>query len=112
MQKWKKVVSYSVFIFLIAYVPWNAIAQSEGITASTNSLTYKPGEKVTITGTVKNVISGDPVTILIRSPIQNVYAVGQVEIHSNIFVHDFVISESSKPGAYTIETSLPDYNSH
>jgi len=108
MKKWKKVVSYSVFIFLIAYVPWNAIAQSEGITASTNSLTYKPGEKVTITGTVKNVISGDPVTILIRSPIQNVYAVGQVEIHNNIFVHDFVISESSKPGTYTIDIKHGD----
>ena len=108
MKKWKKVVSYSVFMFLIAYVPVNAIAQSEGITASINSLTYKPGEKVTITGTVKNVISGNPVTILVRSPIQNVYAVGQVDIDNNVFVHDFVISESSKPGTYTIDIKHGD----
>jgi len=107
MQKWKKVVSFSVFLILI-YVPWNAIAQSEGITVSINSLTYKPGEKVTITGTVKNVVSGNPVTILVHSPIQNVYAVGQVEIHNNIFVHDFVISESSKPGTYTIDIKHGD----
>lgn len=107
MQKWKKVASFSVFLILI-YIPWNTTAQSEGITASTNSLTYQPGEKVTITGIVKNVISGNPVTILIRSPIQNVYAVGQVEINNNVFVHDFVISESSKPGIYTIDIKHGD----
>lgn len=95
-------------MILIIFVPWNASAQSEGITASTNSLTYKLGEKVTITGTVKNVISGNPVTILVRSPIQNVYAVGQVEINNNVFVHEFVISESSKPGIYTIDIKHGD----
>jgi len=110
MQKWKKIVIYTLFVFLITCVSENAIAQSssDGITASTNSLSYKPGEKVTITGTVKNVISGNPVTILIRSPVQNVYAVGQVEIHNNIFVHDFVISNNSKPGTYTIDIKHGD----
>ena len=104
MQKWKKMLIYSVFVVLIIYVPKNTIAQSSSdeITASTNSVSYKPGEKVTITGTIKNVISGNPVTILIRNPIQNVYAVGQVEIHNNVFVHDFVISDNSKPGIYTV----------
>ena len=73
MQKWKKIAAYAVFSFLITYFPENVVAQSssDGITASTNSLSYKLGEKVTITGTVKNVISGNPVTILVRSPIQN-----------------------------------------
>ncbi|MGI0010988.1 MAG: PEFG-CTERM sorting domain-containing protein [Nitrosopumilaceae archaeon] len=105
MQKWKKILIYSVFVFLIMYVPENTIAQlsSDEITASTNSLSYKPGEKVAITGTIKNVISGNPVTILIRNPIQNVYAVGQVKIHNNVFVHDFLISDNSKPGTYTVD---------
>lgn len=105
MQKWKKISIYLALVFLIMYIPENTIAQSSSdeITASTNSLSYKPGEKVTITGTIKNVISGNPVTILIRNSIQNVYAVGQVEIHSNIFVHDFVISDNSKPGTYTVD---------
>ena len=105
MPKCKKILICSVFLFFITYAPISTIAQSpsDGITASTNSLSYKPGEKVTITGTVKNVISGNPVTILIRNPIQNVYAVGQVEIHNNVFVHDFVISDSSKPGTYTVD---------
>jgi len=105
MQKWEKILIYSVFLFLIMYVPKNTIAQSssDGITASTNSLSYKPGDKVTITGTVKDVISGNPVTILIRNPIQNVYAVGQVEIRNNVFVHEFVLNDNSKPGTYTID---------
>lgn len=105
MQKWERVLIYSTFVFLIMYIPENTIAQlsSDEITVSTNSLSYKPGEKVTITGTIKNVISGNPVTILIRNPIQNVYAVGQVEVHNNIFVHDFVISDNSKPGTYTVD---------
>ena len=87
------------------YAPGNIVAQSSsnGITASTNSLSYKPGDKVTITGTVKNMIFGNPVTILVRNPIQNVYEVGQVEVHNNVFVHDFVISDNSKPGIYTID---------
>jgi hypothetical protein len=108
MKKWKKVAIYSVFMFLITALPENAIAQSGGITASINSLTYKPGEKVTITGTVNNVVSGNPVTILIRSPIQNVYAVGQVEVNNNVFVYDFVIGASSKPGTYTIDIKHGD----
>ena len=105
MQKWEKILIYSIFLILITYVPKNVIAQSssDGITASTNSLSYKPGDKVTITGTIKEVISGNPVTILIRNPIQNVYAVGQVDIHNNVFVYDFVISNNSKPGIYTAD---------
>src|SRR5574342_232848 len=104
MQKWEKILIYSIFVFLIAYIPTTTIAQSSGgIIASTDSLSYKPGDKVTITGTVQNVISGNPVTILVRSPIQNVYAVGQVEIHDRVFVYDFVINDNSKPGIYTVD---------
>ena len=110
MQKWKKIIIFTLFAFLITCVSENAIAQSssDGISASTNSLSYRPGETVTITGTVKNVIDGNPVTILVRSPVQNVYAVGQVEINNNIFVHDFVISDNSKPGTYTIDIKHGD----
>jgi predicted secreted protein with PEFG-CTERM motif len=110
MQKWEKLLIYSVFLFLIMSIPVNTIAQSlsDGITASTNSLSYKPGEKVTITGTVKGITSNNPVTILVRNPIQNVYAVGQVDIHDNVFVHEFVLNENSKPGTYTADIKYGD----
>ena len=103
MQSWSKTLILSVFLVLITYTP-TTIAQvdSDGITASINKSTYKTGEKVTITGTVKDGNFGTPVTILIRNPIQNVYDVGQVDLQNDIFVHSFVISDNSKPGIYTV----------
>ena len=105
MQKWAKILITSVFLILIMYIPLSVGAQttSNGITASTNKATYKAGEKVVISGTVEKVVKGSPVTILIRNPIQNVYNVGQVDLLNNVFIHDLVISDNSKPGVYTIE---------
>jgi len=100
-----KVLTASVFLILIAYIPISASAQttSNGITATTNKLTYKSGEKVIITGTVEKIVDGTPVTILIRNPIQNVYNVGQVDLLGNVFIHELVINDASKPGIYTVE---------
>ncbi len=100
-----KVLTASVFLILIAYIPISASAQttSNGITATTNKLTYKSGEKVIINGTVEKIVDGTPVTILIRNPIQNVYNVGQVDLSGNVFIHELVINDASKPGIYTVE---------
>lgn len=100
-----KILVSIIFLVLIIHIPFNVSAQSSsnGITASTNKVTYKPQEKVTITGTVNNINDGIPLTILIRNPIQNVYNVGQIELHNNIFVHEFVISNNAKPGKYVVE---------
>ena len=94
-----------VFLILIVHIPISASAQttSNGVTATTNKLTYKSGEKVVINGTVEKIVEGAPVTILIRNPIQNVYNVGQVDLLGNVFIHDLVISDASKPGIYTVE---------
>lgn len=101
MQKLSKVLIIAVF--LILYIPVNSIAQTDsGISASTNKESYKPSERVTITGTD----SGNeaiPVTILVRNPIQNVYNVGQVSLQNGVFVHDFVLNDNSKPGIYTVD---------
>ena len=92
------------FLTLIVLIPLIGNAQtSGGITASTNKSEYQPGDKVIITGTVQKIAETQPVTILIRNPIHNVYEVGQVDLQNNIFVHDFVISNNSKPGEYTIQ---------
>ena len=81
---------------------------SGGITASTNKSEYQPGDKVIITGKVQKIEEDQPVTILIRNPIHNVYDVGQVDLQNDIFVHDFVISNNSKPGDYTIQIKYAD----
>ncbi len=94
----------SAFIILIAHIPsLNAQESSNGITASTNKPAYKVGEKVIITGTVGNIAEGRQVTILIRNPVQNVYNVGQITLQNNIFIHDFLINNDSKPGTYTVD---------
>ena len=105
IERWHGLLTVSVFLILIVYIPISANAQttSNGITATTNKLTYKSGEKVIINGTVEKTVEGTPVTILIRNPIQNVYNVGQVDLLGNVFIHELVISDTSKPGIYTVE---------
>ncbi len=103
-QRWSKVSLALMLLILIVHVPISANAQTtNGITATTNKLTYKSGEKVIINGTVEKIIEGTPVTILIRNPIQNVYNAGQVDLLGNVFIHELVISDTSKPGIYTVE---------
>ena len=93
-----------VLLILVVHVPISASAQTTiGLTATTNKLTYKSGEKVIIIGTVEKIVEGTPVTILIRNPIQNVYNVGQVDLLGNVFIHELVINDASKPGIYTVE---------
>lgn len=112
IERWHWILTVSVFLILIAYIPISASAQttSNGITVTTNKLTYKAGEKIIITGTVEKILEGKPVTILIRNPIQNVYNVAQVDLLGNTFIHDLVISDTSKPGIYTVEIKHGNQN--
>lgn len=102
--KSSKILTVLVFLVLIVNIPISINAQTapNGITATTNKLTYKSGEKVVINGTVEKIIDGVPVTILVRNPIQNVYNVGQVDLLGNVFIHDFVLGDT-KPGTYNVE---------
>ena len=78
-----------------------AYADGGGITAITNKSYYQQGDKVIISGAVTHVVDDNPVTIIIRNPMGNVYDVGQPDLLSNLFVHDFVISDNSIGGVYT-----------
>lgn len=73
-----------------------------GISASTSKASYRPGDKVVITGSVQRIADSNPVTIIVRNPIGNVYEIGQVNVLNNLFVHDFVLSDDSQNGTYTI----------
>jgi len=77
-------------------------ADNSGITASTNKNSYQLGDKVIISGSVGPVVNGIPVTIIVRSPMGNVYDVGQVNLLNNLFVHDFVLNDNSVGGTYDI----------
>lgn len=73
-----------------------------GVSASTNKQSYELGDTVIITGTVNQITSGNPVTIIVRNPIGNVYDVGQVQLTDNSFVHSFILSQDAQGGVYTV----------
>ncbi|MDE1875904.1 MAG: hypothetical protein KGH86_03630 [Thaumarchaeota archaeon] len=93
-----------IFLILIFIIPSVIIPISAdtGLAASTNKDSYQPGDKVIISGSVGQVVNDNPVDIIVRSPMGNVYDVGQVNLLNNIFVHDFVLNDDSVGGMYTI----------
>ena len=92
-----------IILTMLLIIPsTNAVyAQNSGISATTSKESYEPGDKVVVTGSVQ-LVSGMPVTIIVRNPMGNVFDVGQVTLMNNLFVHDFVLSDDSLGGAYTI----------
>lgn len=56
-------------------LPGTAVPQ---ITVATDKSSYNDGDKITITGTTHDYISGTPVTVVIRNPIGNVIKIDQV----------------------------------
>lgn len=95
-----------VVIFFVLSFLWSAnVAHAQnltGISASTNEPSYEAGDKVIITGSISQPTDENPVTIIVRNPIGNVYEVGQVPIMNNLFVHDFVLSDDAQGGTYTV----------
>src|SRR5712692_8780031 len=55
-------------------------SSSSAITVTTDKPSYNDGDKVTISGSAKDYISGTPVTVIIRNPIGNVIKVDQVDL--------------------------------
>ncbi len=95
-------------LFLVALLAIPSIVfpiyayDSSGIMATTNKDSYQPGDKVIISGSVENIVNSNPVTIIVRNPMGNVYDVGQVTLLNNLFVHDFVLNDDSLGGMYDI----------
>ena len=94
-------------IILLSFIAISSIvfpsyADTGTITATSDKSSYEQGDKVTISGSVPQTVDGNPVTIIVRNPIGNVYDVGQVDLSNNLFVHDFVISDDSIGGDYTV----------
>src|SRR5438093_11179731 len=55
-------------------------SSSSAITVTTDKPSYNDGDKVTISGSTKDYISGTPVTVIIRNPIGNVIKVDQFDL--------------------------------
>ena len=83
-------------------------AQSSGLSASTNKQSYEPGDRVAITGIVQHVTDDNPVTVIVRNPIGNVYEVGQVPLSNNGFSQVFVLGDGARGGIYTVNIRQDD----
>jgi hypothetical protein len=95
------------FLILVVIIPVYAQTPSQ-LYASTNKMTYQPGDKVIITGSVPQIVNDNPATIIVRNPIGNVYEVGQVKLLNKIFVHDFVLNDDALGGVYVINVKYGD----
>jgi len=97
----------NIFILIILFAIPSIVLpiyadDSSGITASVNKPSYQPGDKVIISGSVGQIVNSNPVTIIVRNPMGNVYDVGQEKLLNNLFVHDFVINDDSVGGTYSV----------
>lgn len=95
------------FLLLVILIPAYAQTPSQ-LYASTNKMAYQPGDKVIVTGSVPQIVNDNPVTMIVRNPIGNVYEVGQVKLLNKIFVHDFVLNDDSLGGVYTVNVKYGD----
>jgi predicted secreted protein with PEFG-CTERM motif len=53
------------------------------ITVTTDKTSYNNGDKLTISGTTRDFISGTPVAVIVRNPIGNVVLIAQVNLGSD-----------------------------
>ncbi|HET6458727.1 MAG TPA: PEFG-CTERM sorting domain-containing protein [Nitrosopumilaceae archaeon] len=53
------------------------------ITVTTDKTSYNDGDKLTISGTTQDYISGTPVSVIVRNPIGNVVQIAQVDLGSD-----------------------------
>ncbi|HEV2192143.1 MAG TPA: PEFG-CTERM sorting domain-containing protein [Nitrosopumilaceae archaeon] len=53
------------------------------ITVTTDKASYNDGDKLTISGTTRDYISGTPVSVIVRNPIGNVVQIAQVDLGSD-----------------------------
>ena len=91
-----------LFFITISSIIIPVYADTSVITVTSNKSVYEQGDKVIISGSVPRALDDNPVTIIIRNPMGNVYDVGQVNLLNNLFVHDFVINDNSLGGEYTV----------
>lgn len=103
-----KVGIFLVSCMILISVNFTYAQSQQEISASTNKQSYEPGDKVVITGTVQQITNENPVTIIVRNPIGNVYEVGQTALLNNVFSHDFVLSDDAQGGVYTVNIRQGD----
>src|SRR2546423_1172401 len=50
------------------------------ITVTTDKTSYNDGDKIIISGTTRDYISGTPVSVIVRNPIGNIVSISQIDL--------------------------------
>lgn len=101
-MKIKNNVIFLLFFLVVSSIGFPAYANITTITATSDKNAYLQGDEVTISGSAPQDADSNPVTIIVRNPMGNVYDVGQVDLSNNFFVHSFVLDNDSIGGKYDV----------
>ena len=79
------------------------------VTVTTDKASYNDGDKVTISGSTQDYISGTPITVRIISPIGNLVKVDQVDLGSDRTFSTSITATGAlwqEAGAYTVKVQF------
>ena len=79
------------------------------VTVTTDKASYNDGDKVTISGSTQDYISGTPITVRIISPIGNIVKVDQVDLGSDRTFSTSITATGAlwqEAGAYTVKVQF------
>lgn len=90
--------------------PTSATSGNTGeVTVTTDKASYNDGDKVTISGSTQDYISGTPITVRIISPIGNLVKVDQVDLGSDRTFSTSITATGvlwQEAGAYTVKVQF------
>src|SRR5574340_457412 len=84
-------------------------ASTGAVTVTTDKASYNDGDKVTISGSTQDYISGTPITVRIISPIGNIVKVDQVDLGSDRTFSTSITATGAlwqEAGAYTVKVQF------
>ena len=84
-------------------------ASTGEVTVTTDKASYNDGDKVTISGSTQDYISGTPITVRIISPIGNIVKVDQVDLGSDRTFSTSITATGAlwqAAGAYTVKVQF------
>src|SRR5579885_163698 len=78
------------------------------MTVMTDKISYSDGEKIIISGTVRDQMPGNAVTIKIRSPNNNIVMIGQAPLSDGVFTSTFTVGGNlwQDAGKYEVDVRL------
>ncbi len=83
MSKFGVIVLFAILVASIGISPTFAQQMLDPIVVSTDKSSYSNGEIIVISGMVRDLISGTPVSILIISPLSSIVTTAQVDVQSD-----------------------------